>query len=225
MSIPNPFRPVCGAAARKPSGYVEDGLVYWLDVLVDGTGARSELTELVSAGKVPCQKEDGEPPIVGNDGVMRGSMAISFGDFVASQDYYVELVACPWEKRLTLGAFATKISEEYNSKFPQVGFDGKQFAFASQDALGPGTWTYLIPEERRERVSTFVFPSATAAPKCEGNFMNISSGSGSVQSRLVNCEDARFCALRIYNRQLSVSEAAQNLARDAERWNKNTIIV
>lgn len=94
MSIPNPFRPVCGTlggvSIEVPTGYVSPD-VFWLDARAQGDGLTTSMIDIVGMRRIALSTGG----LYIADGVARGDIYIDEAPHARNSNYAVELVfAC-----------------------------------------------------------------------------------------------------------------------------------
>lgn len=217
MSIPTPFNPM-GTLGGRPSGYVTRNLVYWLDCAAEREGAVTHLTDWVSGRRVALNSSTG---VVISDGVAQGSFSIPYGDFERRADYAVELVASSLETNtVAVGAWHIYHNETHNVNIYSLSLRDKLvYCGMSRNLSYVNHYRYVLPVDKVGRLITVTADEMNAVPKIDGNVLTLTSDSG-VGSNSLLYSSGVFAALRIYSAPLTDAEKAQNLARDAERWDK-----
>lgn len=220
MSIASAWNPMgtLGAVARKPSGYVEDGLVFWLDCLAEGDGTHTALTDFVSGRKIACGTVNVLRGVTQKDG---GTLRISIADsqLQKSLDFAIDLVAGATDKRLSIGLAGTIFRPYTGDFYPTLGIekDGRVF---SGNIEGSDPY-YRNPgfNGLGSGIATLHWPTPLDPPLMNGHAMTdggrVLAAVGDVA---LSSSSPRFGALRVYNRQLNAAEIEQNWRRDAERF-------
>ena len=222
MSIPNSFNPMGTLQGGRPSGYVTRNLVYWLDCAAESDGAVTHLTEWVSERRIELTSTAG---VVISDGVAQGSFSIPYGDFERRADYAVELVASSLETgRVGVGVWNIHYEGGYRTYVYSLGLFNKLVYCSPPEHTVDMVLhkRYSLPQGKVGRLITVTADEMTATPQIDGNVLTETTVDGYGMSSLLNSSGV-FAALRIYSSPLTDAEKAQNLARDAERWDKTKI--
>lgn len=221
MSIPNPFRPVCGTlggvSIEVPTGYVSPD-VFWLDARAQGDGLTTSMIDIVGMRRIALSTGG----LYIADGVARGDIYIDEAPHARNSNYAVELVfACNPGANWRCTAQADKGTG--SSIYPMFGTE---------------SWTSVqecgfvgVNNTNMMCVQSIFTTKKIITMCCQGNLIyvageihQVNTYSGRKVAQYLSANGAIFCALRVHSRNLTTEEMIANDARDAERWDKTKIM-
>lgn len=216
MGIPYRFDPM---GTLDTLGYVNDGLVFWLDCLAAGDGESVVLRERVSGIELP-------DAVNISGGICRSTLTVST-DIVPLDKSSVkaqELVSIIPDGRTDLGAAAVNINS-YNAYSPVCGYSNDD----RQVFWGKGANIHNIAHARhpeQNTLQTIHWPTAMTPPYMDGVAVSALSkepqGAATGLKTIVNLKPG-WAAVRVYNRELTYAEIMQNVAADAARYDKTIV--
>lgn len=221
MSIPNPFRPVCGTlggvSIEVPTGYVSPD-VFWLDARAQGDGLTTSMIDIVGMRRIALSTGG----LYIADGVARGDIYIDEAPHARNSNYAVELVfACNPGANWRCTAQADKGTG--SSIYPM-------FGTAPWSSVQECGFVGVVNTNMISVRSAFTTKKIITMC-CQGNLIyvageiqNVNSYSGDKVAQYLSANGAIFCALRVHSRNLTTEEMIANDARDAERWDKTKIM-
>lgn len=218
MSIPYNFDPM---GTLNTPGYVNDGLVFWLDCLAAGDGESVVLRERVSGIELP-------DAVNISGGICRSALTVST-DIVPLDKSSVkaqELVSIIPNGRTVLCAAAVNETLWNPGIYaPVCGYSNADYQVFWQQAPNIHN-THRAAHPEQNTLQTIHWPTATTPPYMDGvavvRLSTDPSGAAAALNAIAVLKPG-WAAVRVYNRELTYAEIMQNVAADAARYDKTIV--
>lgn len=145
MYIPTDSNLLNVSTPKIPDGYVRDGLVVWIDMIAEGDGTKTLVTDLVSGQKYNCIRSGYNAPIC-KDGILKDTVRIIKPDYIPSTNYSCEMVLADIsEGRQCSSAFAVNHYEDkqYNGNYFNCGLEGHNLLTPTHNTV-TSSYSHLI---------------------------------------------------------------------------------